>query len=61
MSFKLFRETETQERPLIEAVFSEKNIEKAIHLMSRIIEKKFGSKFYSLGFEDFKSTLHGTG
>ena len=61
MSFKLFRETETQERPLVEAVFSEKNIEKAIHLMSRIIEKKFGSKFYSLGFEDFKSTLHGTG
>lgn len=47
--------------PLSEATFSEKNIEKAVMLMSRIIEKKFGSKFFAIGFEDFKSTLHGKG
>jgi hypothetical protein len=47
--------------PLCEAVFSEDNIEKAVLLMKRTIERKFGSKFYSLGFEDFSSTLHGKG
>jgi hypothetical protein len=47
--------------PLCEAVFSEDNIEKAVLLMKRTIERKFGSKFYALGFEDFSSTLYGKG
>jgi hypothetical protein len=48
-------------KPLCEAVFSEDNIEKAVLLMKRTIERKFGSKFYALSFEDFSSTLHGKG
>jgi hypothetical protein len=61
MGFEKFHKELNKEIPLCEAVFSEKNIEKAIKLMSRLIEKKFGSKFFALGFEDFTSPLHGKG
>lgn len=64
MGFLEFHNTNTStmcERPLAEAVFSEKNIIQAVKLMSRIIEKKFGSKFYALGFEEFKNPIHGKG
>jgi hypothetical protein len=64
MSFLDFHQNKpahSTDMPLCEAVFSENNIEKAVQLMSRIIERKFGSKFFALGFEDFKSQIHGKG
>jgi hypothetical protein len=60
-SNKSTRPNHSNQPPLCEAVFSEDNIEKAVLLMKRTIERKFGSKFYAIGFEDFSSTLHGKG
>jgi len=45
------------EKTLLEASFSEKNVEKVVKLYSRIMGKKLGGEFKPLGFEEYKRTM----